>query len=163
MGGSGAQGRVSGPQHAKAVSIYQQMCLNPGYPESAVQNSSSVRQKGGLPGPPTRNPSPRIHRCPSTSPGHGLLGHGTYDSDKKRFSTKETWGSRWGPSPRGHTPRPPRLVQSLLRLNKGQFVFVPMLSSVPTTKNTPSFASPSLECSTLEKKKISFFCLSISP
>ncbi len=33
-----------------------------------VQNSSRVRQKGGEPGPPTRNPAPRIHRRPSGLP-----------------------------------------------------------------------------------------------
>jgi hypothetical protein len=33
-----------------------------------VQNSSRVRQNGGVPGPPTRNPAPRIHRCPSGLP-----------------------------------------------------------------------------------------------
>jgi len=27
-----------------------------------LQHSSSVRQKGGLPGPPTRSPRPRIHQ-----------------------------------------------------------------------------------------------------
>jgi len=35
---------------------------------SPLQNSFSVRQKGGLPGPPTRNPCPRIHRCPGGLP-----------------------------------------------------------------------------------------------
>ena len=39
-----------------------------------VQNSSRVRQKGGVPGPPTLNPPPRHRRCPGpASPGHGLL------------------------------------------------------------------------------------------
>ena len=33
-----------------------------------LTESSRVRQKGGVPGPPTRNPSPRIHRRPSGLP-----------------------------------------------------------------------------------------------
>jgi hypothetical protein len=33
-----------------------------------VQSSFRVRQNGGVPGPPTRNPSSRIHRCPSGLP-----------------------------------------------------------------------------------------------
>ena len=31
---------------------------------SLLQDSFSVRQKGGLLGPPARSPRPRIHRCP---------------------------------------------------------------------------------------------------
>ena len=31
---------------------------------SPLQDSSSVRQQGGLPGPPPRSPSPRIQRRP---------------------------------------------------------------------------------------------------
>ena len=35
---------------------------------SPLQDSSSVRQQGGLPGPPPRSPSPRIHRRPGGLP-----------------------------------------------------------------------------------------------
>ena len=35
---------------------------------SPLQDSFSVRQQGGLPGPPPRSPSPRIHRRPGVLP-----------------------------------------------------------------------------------------------
>jgi hypothetical protein len=35
---------------------------------SPLQDSSSVRQQGGLPGPPPRSPPPRIHRRPGVLP-----------------------------------------------------------------------------------------------
>ena len=36
--------------------------------QSPLQDSSSVRQQGGLPGPPPRSPRPRIHRRPGVLP-----------------------------------------------------------------------------------------------
>jgi len=44
--------------------------------ENSVQSSFRVRQNGGVPGPPNRNPRPRHRRCPGpnlASPGRGLL------------------------------------------------------------------------------------------
>jgi hypothetical protein len=52
-----------------------------------LSDSSGVRQKGGLPGPPPRNPSPRIHRCPGGL-YRGSIAHRDWQLGPSRLRTE---------------------------------------------------------------------------